>query len=72
VFAQPGYALHDGQAVDVAGMASRKLSLTCHYSVELPGIEPGAKSHLTCEDVWIRYVEARETTPNDLRRRERC
>ena len=42
------------------------------FFVELPGIEPDTQIALTYANAEIGYAGLRETTPNDLRTRERC
>jgi hypothetical protein len=41
------------------------------FFVDLPGIEPAAKNRLTCGDIGSDDAKFRETTRNDLRKRER-
>jgi hypothetical protein len=46
--------------------------LTSHFSVELPGIEPSPKISLTCGNIEFCDAKRRESTLNDLRRRDGC
>jgi hypothetical protein len=47
-------------------------ALTSIFFVELPGIEPGAETALTCEDDGIEYEKRRQKTRNDLRIQPSC
>jgi hypothetical protein len=40
--------------------------------VELPGIELGTEIALSCANAELEYAKRRDSTRNDLRRRERC
>ena len=42
------------------------MSLTCFFSVELPGIEPDAEIALSCIDIAWGGGKLRETTRRDL------
>ena len=46
--------------------------LTCIFLVELPGIEPGTYTGLTCEKPILTHAKRRQSTRKDLRIRQRC
>jgi hypothetical protein len=48
------------------------MAVASPLSVELPGIELGTKTGVTCRNADSGCAKQRETTRNDLRRRERC
>ena len=50
----------------------RQTAVSCHFLVELPGIETATKVALSWGNAGFLYVKQRESTRNDLRIRGRC
>jgi hypothetical protein len=50
---------------------SKKGRISAALFVELPGIEPGFKTELNCGNTELHDAKRRETTPIDLRIRQR-
>jgi hypothetical protein len=63
-----GYA---GRVV-VGPRISQLCPLNCGYRVELRGLEPLGEIVLSCGNTEPGYARRRESTPSNLRLRERC